>query len=93
MTIAQRIQIRKLLQKVGLQAKQGEESFCVPEFLQKMQCLADSAGGEAPKPTRPDSKPLDEIRLLSGNEQLLSLYNQRDELVKFFSDWKEQAEK
>ncbi len=92
-TTAQRIQIRKLLQKVGLQAKQGEESFCVPEFLQKMQCLADSAGGEAPKPARPDSKPLDEIRLLSGNEQLLSLYNQRDELAQSHSDWKDLSEK
>ena len=92
-TTAQRIQIRKLLQKVGLQAKQGEESLCVPEFLQKMQCLADSAGGEAPKPARPDSKPIDEIRLLSGNEQLLSLYNQRDELAQLHTDWKEQTEK
>lgn len=92
-TTAQRIQIRKLLQKVGLQAKQGEESLCVPEFLQKMQCLADSAGGEAPKPARPDSKPLDEIRLLSGNEQLLALYNQRDELAQLHTDWKEQTEK
>ncbi len=92
-TTAQRIQIRKLLQKVGLQAKQGEELAFVPEFLQKMQCLADSAGGEAPKPAHPDSTPLNEIRLLAGNEQLLSLYNRRDELNQSYSDWKDLAEK
>lgn len=92
-TTAQRIQIRKLLQKVSLQAKQGEESFCVPEFLKKMQELANSAGGEAPKPAHPDSRSLDEIRLLAGNEQLLSLYNRRDELAQSHSDWKDQTEK
>lgn len=92
-TTAQHIQIRKLLQKVGLQVKQGEESFSLPEFLQKMQELASFAGGEAPKPARPDTKPLDEIRLLAGNEQLLALYNRKDELAQFHSDWKEQAEK
>lgn len=92
-TTPQRIQIRKLLQKFGLQAKQGEELAFVPEFLQKMQCLADSAGGEAPKPAHPDSTPLNEIRLLGGNEQLLSLYNRRDELTQSYSDWKYLAEK
>ena len=54
-TTAQRIQIRKLLQKVGLTAKPGEELVFVPQFLQKMQELADRAGGDAPKPARPDT--------------------------------------
>ena len=45
-TAAQRIQIRKLLQKVGLSAKQGEELACIPQFLQKMVELADQAGGD-----------------------------------------------
>ena len=35
-TAAQRIQIRKLLQKLGLSAKQGEELAHIPQFLQKM---------------------------------------------------------
>ena len=86
-TTAQRIQIRKLLQKVGLSAKQGEELVFVPQFLQKMQELADQAGGEAPKPTRPDTASLDEIRLTAGNEQLLALYNCRDELVSSVDIW------
>lgn len=86
-TTAQRIQIRKLLQKVGLSAKQGEELTCIPHFLQKMVELADQAGGEAPKPTQPDTKPLDEIRLTAGNEQLLSLYNLREELGDSIDNW------
>ncbi|MBL3593011.1 MAG: BREX system P-loop protein BrxC [Synergistaceae bacterium] len=92
-TTAQRIQIRKLLQKVGLSAKQGEELSLIPQFLQKMVELADQAGGEAPKPARPDTKSLDEIRLTAGNEQLLALYNRRDELGGSIDSWTDLAER
>ncbi|HBI14530.1 MAG TPA: BREX system P-loop protein BrxC [Desulfobulbaceae bacterium] len=92
-TTAQRIQIRKLLQKVGLSAKQGEELAYVPQFLQKMLELANQAGGEAPKPARPDTAFLDEIRLTAGNEQLLSVYNQRDELGSSIDNWTGLAER
>ena len=40
LTAAQRIQIRKVLQKVGLTAKQGEELAYVPQFLVSAQELA-----------------------------------------------------
>jgi hypothetical protein len=86
-TTAQRIRIRKLFQKVDLSAKQGEESDCARQFIQKMKELAERAGGEAPKPVQPDTNVLDDIRLTAGNEQLLALYNNRDELTQFVDDW------
>ncbi|MEA3362375.1 MAG: BREX system P-loop protein BrxC, partial [Thermodesulfobacteriota bacterium] len=86
-TTAQRIQIRKLFQKVDLSAKQGEELNYAPQFIQKMKELAERAGGEAPKPVQPDTKVLDDIRLTAGNEQLLALYTNRDELTQFVDDW------
>lgn len=92
-TTAQRIQIRKLLQKVGLIAKQGEELAHVPQFLQKMMDIADRAGGEAPKPERPVTSSIDEIRLTAGNEQLLLLYNRRDELTQLIDTWTNLAER
>jgi hypothetical protein len=52
---AQRIQIRKVLQKVSLTAKQGEELAYVPQFLVNAQDLANRAGGDAPRPARPDT--------------------------------------
>ncbi len=85
---AQRIQIRKVLQKMGLNVKSGEELFGIPAFLQKMQELADRAGGESPKPKRPDTSSLEEIRLAVGNEQLLAFYNRREELGQAVEDWK-----
>ncbi len=88
----QRIQIRKVLQKVGVSAKQGEELAHVPSFLQKVSDLADKAGGEAPKPERPDTRFLDDIRLTTGNEQLLALYNCREQLVQSIEHWEKLAE-
>lgn len=90
-TTAQRIQVRKLLQKVDLSAKQGEELAYVLQFLQKLMDLADRAGGEAPKPERPDITGLEEIRLAAGNEQLLALYNRREELVQAIDSWSDLA--
>lgn len=87
-TTAQRIQIRKLLQKSGLQnIKPGEELAYVPQFLQKLVVLADQAGGEKPKPERPDTSSLEDIRLIVGNEQLLALYNCRDEITQNIDSW------
>jgi len=92
-TASQRIQVRKLLQKVGCQAKQGEELILIPDFLHKMQELAGHAGGENPKPERPDTTSLDEIRLTAGNEQILSLYNRHEEIKQAIDDWTDLASK
>jgi hypothetical protein len=89
----QRIQIRKVLQKVGLTAKQGEELSYVPQFLVSAKDLADRAGGDAPRPERPATAGLEEIRLTAGNEQLLALYNQRDELSTAIDTWTDVAER
>jgi len=90
---AQRIQIRKVLQKVGITAKQGEELTHVPQFLQSAHELACRAGGDAPRPATPLTAGLEEIRLTSGNEQLLAVYNQRDELSTAIDTWKDLAER
>jgi hypothetical protein len=90
---AQRIQIRKVLQKVGLTAKQGEELAYVPQFLVSAQELANRAGGDAPRPARPATAGLEEIRLTAGNEQLLALYNQRDDLSAAIDTWTDLAER
>jgi hypothetical protein len=92
-TTPQRIQIRKLLQKAGLSTKQGEELAHGALFLQTVSELAEKAGGDAPKPERPETQFLDEIRLTSGNEQLLSLYNRREELIECIDNWTSLAQR
>ena len=92
-TTAQRIQIRKLLQLVGVLVIQGEELGNVPQFLGKIRELADKAGGEAPQPVRPDTTFFDDIRRKVGNEQLLALYNRREELTSSIADWADLAKR
>ncbi|MFO7913579.1 MAG: hypothetical protein R6V15_15605, partial [Desulfotignum sp.] len=91
-TPIQRIKIRKLFQKAGLTAKPGEEHLTAPQFLEKMMTLANQAGGEPPKPALPDIAFLHEIRLTAGNEQLLALYNQRENLTKCIQTWTDLAQ-
>lgn len=88
LTATQRIELRKLFQSLEVPCKTGEESGAGPLFLQKAMDLASFAGGEAPAPERPNLSELQIITELSGNEQLLALYERREELVKLFDEWK-----
>lgn len=90
---AQRIQIRKLFQKIGLQVKNGEELNYAKDFLEQAQGLARSAGGEAPKPETPDISLFDDFRLVTGNELLLALYNRRDDFTNNLEQWQSAADK
>lgn len=90
-TTEQRIQIRKLLQKAGIAVKHGEELSAVSQYLQKMQELAEHAGGDAPKPLSPDTSFLGEIRRTAGNSQLLALYDRRETFGSSFEDWNKLA--
>lgn len=92
-TTPQRIQVRKLLQAMGLIAKHEEELSHIPAFLEKLNDLATRAGGEAPQPLRPDTTFINEIRLASGNEQLIAIYNKRDELQLAIDTWSSVSEK
>jgi hypothetical protein len=86
-TTPQRIQIRKLLQKTGINAKPNEELLYVPQFLHRLAALAESAGGDAPRPVRPDTQFIDELKSCAGNEQLLLLYNQAETISILFDNW------
>lgn len=86
----ERIQIRKVLQSAGVRnVTSGEELTAVPEFLSIMKNLCESAGGEPPKPALPDFSTVDGVRLASGNDQLMAIYNSREELKTAITTWQE----
>ncbi len=90
---AQRIEIRRLLQNIGLEAKPGEELNHIQQFLEKMLDLAENAGGDIPKPVRPDTAFINEIRLTAGNEQLIAVFNRQEELGSCIANWTDLAER
>jgi hypothetical protein len=83
----QNISIRKLFQAAQVGCKPSTEAAVAPEFLQKVIDLAEAAGGEAPLPVRPNLTRVREIKALSGNEQLVQLYEQREALTQNLTDW------
>lgn len=92
-TAAQRIKIRQLFQQLEINAKTGEEISHVSRFLEALNQLANRAGGDAPKPPRPDTSFLEEIRLASGNEQLIALHNMHETLVERIGNWRNLAQR
>jgi len=83
----QRIQVRKLIQDMGLPVKSGEEAEAIPRVLQRLADLAADAGGPPPLPERPSTAMLHELQALSGNEQFVAAYEARASLLDSFVAW------
>jgi len=91
-TLDQRLQLRKLFQRLGEAPRPNEELAYVPPFFEKLENLVNGAGGESPRPVRPETAFLDEVRRASGNEQLVKLYEIRDMLTHKIEEWKRLSE-
>ncbi|MDI9528354.1 MAG: BREX system P-loop protein BrxC [Candidatus Cloacimonadota bacterium] len=74
----QKLKLRKLYQKFGISCPSGKESEHSEDFIAQLKNLLEKAGGEEPLPAKPQLDLLDEIRLCSGNERLMAIYNAFD---------------
>jgi hypothetical protein len=84
---AQKLAIRKLFQAASVGCKPGEEAVAGPVFVGKLLELAEAAGGDAPCPEQPDATTVKEIKALTGNEQLVKLYEEREALTQNITAW------
>lgn len=87
LTAMQKIGLRKLAQDLGLPIKQGEEAGGIQRVLQRLQDLAGEASGVEPLPPAPDTSQIETLQDLSGNEQLVRVYEQRDALRASYRNW------
>ena len=91
-----KLALRGLYQNVGVSVKSGEEELKANEFLNALIDLGVKAGGPAPLPERPDTKVLEELRTLTGTEQLGKILEQKENFniwIKQWSGLKQLAEK
>ncbi|MDN5940853.1 MAG: BREX system P-loop protein BrxC [Nitrospira sp.] len=88
LNVTQRLDLKALFQRAGVATKNGEESLAAVEFLSKLITLAESAGGDTPRPIKPDTQVVQEIRMLSGNAQLLEIHGKKAELEGYIAAWK-----
>jgi len=84
---SQRIAVRKLITEMGLAVNPGEEADAIPMVLKRLTDLAAAAGGDAPLPERPSTEFIEKLQFMSGNEQFVEVYRQRDELLNSFKAW------
>ena len=89
LSTAQKLAVRKLLTET-IGCKPGEEESKTIEFLQYARELAESAGGAAPRPHKPDTARIDEIAAEAGNSRLVKLYDYRDDILSDVQSWKKQ---
>ncbi len=56
-------------------------------MLMYLKSLAAAAGGDAPLPERPSTASLELLQAMNGNEQLVAIYERREELLNNFKIW------
>ena len=93
LTTGQRIALRGLFGKLGINAKSGEEESRASGFLAGLEALADRAGGPAPLPPAPDTVTIDDLKRLAGAEQLAEVHARKDDLGRWIEEWTILAER
>ncbi len=91
-----KIALRGLYQKAGVTVISGDEELKATQFLDALIQLARAAGGEPPLPARPDTRKIEDLKRLTGTEQLGAILEAKAELEQWIDDWtalKAQAEK
>ena len=90
--VGQRLDLKALFQKTGITTQNGKESEAAAESLKKLLALAESAGGEHPRPEAPDTQDVRALQMFSGNAQLLKIHQQKDDLAAKLAAWKKSTD-
>ena len=92
LNVQQRLDLKALFQKAGVTTQNGKEPEAAAQFLTAMLALADSAGGEPPRPEPPGKQPIRDFQMLSGNAQLLQIHAAKEILAGSAASWKKSAD-
>lgn len=82
-----KIDLRGLYQKIGIAARSGEEEIRAGAFLDALLELADQAGGDPPMPAKPGTHMIEDLKRLSGSEQLGSILQNKQQLESDIEEW------
>lgn len=87
-----KIKIKKLFQDAGISCPPNQEIFSFSnEYLNKLKTLASEISGDRPRPESINISFLKDIENKEGNERLLDILEQRDDLNSKFKDWSAKA--
>jgi hypothetical protein len=86
-TATQRIGLRKILAEAKVPYKNNEEVESIPQLLQELLSLAAEAGGPAPLPRRPNTEKIEKLKVMSGNERFVAVFEAKEQLLKDYANW------
>lgn len=87
-----KIAIRKLFQNAGITTPPSHEIFPYSnEFFDKLKSLASQVSGDAPRPEPINIDFIKEMENKEGNERLLDILQQKDELQAKYLEWSGKA--
>ncbi len=88
-----KIAIKGLFQSLGIASRPEDDlNAKAREYLEKLLSFGYAAGGDAPLPARPNTAPIEDLKRLSGNEQLAEILKQQSALKLLAGDWRQLAE-
>ncbi|MGI8553637.1 MAG: BREX system P-loop protein BrxC, partial [Dehalococcoidia bacterium] len=89
----QRIAVRQLLTEGELAPQPDQEGELLPMLLSRLMDLASYAGGEPPLPERPSTEILSDLLTRRGNDQIVAVFEQRDQLRNWLQAWSAASER
>lgn len=88
-----KIALKGLFQSLGVVCRNEDDlNVKAREYSERLLACGYAAGGEAPLPQRPVVTSVDDLRRLSGNEQLAEILAQHIQLKQWATDWKKLAD-
>ncbi len=91
LTARQKLALRGLFKKAGVHVASGQEAEGARRYVESMRRLADRGGGPPPLPAKPVSAALENAAGKPGNEQLLAIYQKREEMEQSRRKWTARA--
>jgi hypothetical protein len=87
LSAAGKIKLRKIYMEAGISCKPGDEFPVSNEFLAKLKSLANHISGDSPRPEPIHLQFLKDIENLDGNERLLRILEEQEDLKAKLDDW------
>ena len=93
LTARERLALRGLFGRLDVRTKSGEEEVRALQYLDALKALAVRAGGPAPLPPVPDTRFVEDLSRLTGNEQLAAILKAKTEIEAAVERWVGLAER